>query len=115
MAVGRDPEHLRTLVERAEGGDAAAVLAIVADGDHVAGDGDLGFRAACIALEHVLAHPAAYPDDTARERYSTLCDAHAADPARMVRLRPLGERLHTLERDGVLPRSMVVRSRRRRD
>jgi hypothetical protein len=63
----------------------------------------------------VLAHPAAYPDETARERYSALCEANAADPARMARLKPLGERLQGLERDGVLPRSMVVRSRRRRD
>ena len=32
----------------------------------------------------------------------------------MVKLKPLGERLHALEREGVLPRAMVVRSRRRR-
>lgn len=119
VAVGRDPEVLRALVERAESGDAAAVTAIVADGVAAAGaesgDADLGFRAACIALEHILANPGAYPDDTARERYSSLCDEHAADPARMARLRPLGQRLHQLERDGVLPRSMVVRSRRRRE
>jgi hypothetical protein len=91
------------MLARAEGGDPAAIAAIAGDEDAGAADGDLGFRAACIALEHVLAHPAGYPDDTARERYSALCDQHAADAARMARLRPLGERLQTLERDGVLP------------
>jgi hypothetical protein len=30
-------------------------------------------------------------------------------------IRRLGARLHQLERDGVLPRSMVVRTRRRDD
>lgn len=73
------------------------------------------FAAACLRLEAVLADPAAYPDETARELYSELCEVHAGDAARMAHLRPLGERLHALERDGVLPRAMVVRSRRRRE
>jgi hypothetical protein len=85
----------------------------VADGRDPA-DPD-AFAAACVRLEAVLADPAAYPDETARELYSELCEAHAGDAARMARLRPLGERLHALERDGVLPRAMVVRSRRRRE
>ncbi|MBE7452002.1 MAG: hypothetical protein HS111_24880 [Kofleriaceae bacterium] len=75
---------------------------------------DLAFRAAVCALAHVLAHPGDYPDETARERHSALCEAHAADPARLAVLRPLGERLRALEADGVLPAAMVVRSRRRR-
>lgn len=73
------------------------------------------FAAACARLAAVLAEPTAYPDDTARELYSELCDTNAADAERLARLRPLGERLHTLEREGILPRSMVVRSRRRRE
>ncbi len=75
---------------------------------------DLAFRAAVCALAHVLAHPGDYPDETARERHSALCEAHAADPARLAVLRPLGERLRALEADGILPAAMVVRSRRRR-
>lgn len=76
---------------------------------------DAAFEADCARLEDVLGNPAAHPDDMARELYSALCETHSADAARMARLRPLGDRLHALERDGVLPRSMVVRSRRRRE
>ena len=39
----------------------------------------------------------------------------ARDPERLAVIRPLGARLHQLERDGILPRSMVVRTRRRDD
>ncbi len=84
------------------------------DGRDAAAESD-AFAAACVRLEAVLADPAAYPDETARELYSELCAAHGEDPARLARLRPLGERLHALEREGVLPRAMVVRSRRRRE
>ncbi len=119
MATGREIEELGALVERAERGDADAVTALIGDRALPArlrsAGGELAFRAAVVGLAHVLAHPAAYPDEVARERYSALCDEHGADPARMARLKPLGEQLHALERDGVLPRSMVVRSRRRRD
>lgn len=112
-------EDLRELLERAERGDAQAAAALLGDAALLAlartTGGDLGFRVAVVGLEHVLAHPAAYDDEAARERYSALCDEHAAEPARLARLRPLGERLQALERDGVLPRAMVVRSRRRRD
>jgi hypothetical protein len=79
-----------------------------------AGD-ESAFRVAFAQLEDVLANPAAHPEDAAREMYSALCDANAADAARMAQLRRLGDRLHELERDGTLPRSMVVRSRRRRE
>jgi hypothetical protein len=78
-------------------------------------DAESVFRAACEHLERVLAAPGEFPDETARELYSALCEDHAGEPARLATLRPLGERLHALERDGVLPRSMVVRSRRRRE
>lgn len=64
-------------------------------------------------LRHILDHPAEFPDDTARELYSSLLDRHGDDPERMVVLRELATRLHALEREGVLPRSMVVRTRRR--
>ncbi len=72
-------------------------------------DREARITSALAALAHVLDHPADYPDETAREHYSALCEEAPGDP----RLKPLGERLHALERDGILPRSMVVRSRRR--
>lgn len=110
---------LRELLDRAEAGDRVAATALARDPELEsqarAAGGELGFRHACVALGHVLDHPGDYEDETARERYSALCDEHAADPARLARLRGLGERLHALERDGVLPRAMVVRSRRRRE
>lgn len=61
-------------------------------------------------LRHLLAHPAECPDDTARELYSSLLDRHGDGHAA---LRELAARLHELEREGVLPRSMVIRTRRR--
>ena len=119
MAVGREMDELRALVASAEGGDAAAAAALAADATALASmldaDHELGFRAALVALAHVLAHPTQYPDETARERYSALLDEFGRDPALMAKLKPLGEQLHALEREGVLPRSMVVRSRRRRE
>lgn len=64
-------------------------------------------------LRHILEHPGDFPDDTARELYSSLLDRHGDDPARLAVLRALATRLHALEQDGTLPRSMVVRTRRR--
>lgn len=68
-----------------------------------------------VRLRHILDHPAEFPDDTARELYSGLLDRHGDDPDRLAILRELAIKLHALERDGTLPRSMVVRTRRRRD
>ena len=119
MAAGREISELRALVVSAERGDAAAAAALAADSAALGrmrdADRDLGFRAALVALAHVLAHPTTFPDETARERYSALLDEFGRDPAYLARLKPLGEQLHALEREGVLPRSMVVRSRRRRE
>jgi hypothetical protein len=112
-------DELRALVKSAEGGDAGAAAALAADLPALArmreADRDLGFRGALVALAHVLAHPTQFPDETARERYSALLDEFGRDAAHMARLKPLGEQLHALEREGVLPRSMVVRSRRRKE
>jgi hypothetical protein len=66
-------------------------------------------------LRRILDHPAECPDETARELYSGLLDRHGDDPARLEILRELATRLHALEREGALPRSMVVRTRRRRE
>lgn len=68
-----------------------------------------------VRLRQILDHPAELPDDTARELYSSLLDRHRDDPAHLTVLRALATRLHQLERDGILPQSMVVRTRRRSD
>ena len=47
-----------------------------------------------------------------RERYGELLDRHRADDARISQLRSLGERLRALEEAGVLPSTLVVRTRR---
>lgn len=67
------------------------------------------------ALRAILADPAAYPADAARESYSALLDRHGDDPSRLPQLREVAAELHRLEREGVLPRSMVVRTRRRKE
>ncbi len=113
-----DVARLAALLDRADRGDRAAADELFA-GRASAGtalpEGELGFRFACAELTYLLDRASELADDTARERYSSLVDDHGADPARLAVLRPLGARIHQLEKDGVLPRSMVVRSRRRRD
>ncbi len=113
------PELLATRLAAVEAGDQAAATALFADDGALAiarrGGPTLAFRFLVAELAHVLAHVDAYADDAARERYSALLDEFGGDPDRLAVLRALGARLHELERDGTLPRSMVVRSRRRDD
>jgi hypothetical protein len=116
-----DAARLARLLDRAAAGDRAAAdelfgagIAAAAAAARTAGD-ELGFRFACAELAHLLDRAGELAGDTARERYSALVDDHGGDPTRLAILRPIGERLRRLEDDGVLPRSMVVRSRRRRD
>ncbi|MBK9037486.1 MAG: hypothetical protein IPL61_40620 [Myxococcales bacterium] len=66
-------------------------------------------------LRYVLAHPADFADDTARELYSALLERHAGDGERLAEVRAIGATLHELERQGQLPRVMVVRAPRRRE
>jgi hypothetical protein len=66
-------------------------------------------------LRAILADPAAHPPDAARESYSALLDRDGDDPARLAVLREVATELHRLEREGILPRAMVVRTRRRRE
>ncbi|HVK77041.1 MAG TPA: hypothetical protein VM734_27140 [Kofleriaceae bacterium] len=117
-----DAALLAALLDRADGGDPAAADELFGGG----GDGgpgaaaaelggDLGFRFACAELTYLLDRAADLADDRVRELYSALLEAHGGDPRRLAALRSLGERIHQLESDGILPRSMVVRSRRRRD
>lgn len=113
------PELLAARLDAVEGGDRAAAASLFADEGAQAiarrGGPALVFRFLVAELGHVLDHVEAFPDDAPRERYSALLDEFAADPERLAVLRGLGARLHQLEREGVLPRSMVVRTRRRDD
>lgn len=114
------PEQLAARLAEVEAGDHAAAAGLFADDGGVAaiarrGGAALTFRFLVAELAHVLAHVAAYADDAARERYSALLDEFGGDPERLAVIRRLGARLHQLEREGVLPRSMVVRTRRRDD
>ena len=111
------PELLSARLDAVEAGDEATAAALFADdrAQVVArrGGAALAFRFLVAELRHVLAHVEAYPDDAPRERYSALLDEFGGDPTRLALLRGLGVRLHELEDDGTLPRSMVVRTRRR--
>jgi hypothetical protein len=66
-------------------------------------------------LRAMLARPSDFADDAAREHYSSMLDRYGDDAARLARLREVAVELHRLEQEGVLPRSMVVRSKRRRE
>ena len=104
-------------IEAGEAGAHAAAAALFADEDTLAiarrGGPALAFRYLVAELRHVLDHVGAYADDAPRERYSALLDEFGRDPERLAVIRALGARLHALEQDGTLPRSMVVRTRRR--
>lgn len=76
---------------------------------------DDAFAAELAALRAILADPGAHDADAARETYSDLLDRHGDDPDRLAALRHVAVELHRLEREGVLPRTMVVRTRRRKD
>ncbi|HVV81537.1 MAG TPA: hypothetical protein VHE35_00615 [Kofleriaceae bacterium] len=119
MPVPLTPELLAERLDAVEAGDAAAAAALFADEGAAAvarkGGPALAFRFLVAELGHVLGHVEAYADDAARERYSALLDEFGRDADRLAILRALGARLHQLERDGTLPRSMVVRTRRRDD
>lgn len=119
MPAPLTPEQLSDRLAAVEAGDRAAAAALFADEDAPAaarrGGAALAFRFLVAELGHVLAHVDAYAEDAPRERYSALLDEFGRDPERLAVIRVLGARLHQLERDGTLPRSMVVRTRRRDD
>ena len=100
------------LVERCEA-DPAAVAPVRADGDALAEavGGDLALRWRIAAVRAVIAAP---PDgDAVREAYGELVDRYRDDPARLARLRPLGDEIRRREADGTLPSALVARSDRR--
>jgi hypothetical protein len=124
----RGPDHRATPAARARQAEVAAALARAEDGDGEAARElfaelvdwsrfrePLRYQLERGQLRYVLAHPGDFPDDTARELYSALLERHAGDPVQLDELRRLGAALHALERDGRLPRVMVVRSPRRRE
>ncbi len=109
-------EQLAARLAAAEGGDRAVGARLFAEREAAAiarrGGAALAFRYLLAELAHVLDHSTDYDDDAPRERYSALLDEFGRDPERLAAIRVLGARLHQLERDGTLPRSMVVRTRR---
>ena len=111
------PELVAERLAAVEAGDRQAAGALFDDDGALAaarrGGTALVFRFLCAQLAHVLDEHGSYPDDEPRERYSALLDEFGSDADRLTVLRALGARLHQLERDGTLPRAMVVRTRRR--
>lgn len=119
MSAPSPSELLAARLAAVEAGGRAAAKVLFADEAAVAiargGGAALAFRFLIAELGHVLDHVEEYADDAPRERYSALLDEFGRDPERLVAIRRLGARLHQLELDGTLPRSMVVRTRRRDD
>lgn len=128
MTRDRGPDHGATPAAPARQAEVAAALARADEGDaevarELFGELDdwsqfrepLRYQLERGQLRYVLAHPGDFPDDTARELYSGLLERHAGDPARVEELRAIGASLHALEREGRLPRVMVLRAPRRRD
>lgn len=111
--------RLAALAARLEA-DLAAVAELRAEGDALAdavhsdggADGDVALRWRIAVVRAVIAAP---PDgDAVRELYGELVDRYRDQPARLAELRPLGDDIRRLEADGILARSMVARSNRRR-
>jgi hypothetical protein len=104
---------LEDLVSACEA-DLRAVPAARTTAASLAGEvgGELGLRWEIVELRAAMASPP--DDDSIRERYGELVDRHRDDPARMDRLRALGDEIRALEEQGVLPSSLVVRAPRKR-
>lgn len=105
-------KQLAALVEHGRA-EPAAIADSRARGDALAleVEGDLGFEWRMLVIRAVMAAP---PDgDAVRELYGELIDRYRDDPARIAALRPLGEEIRRLEKDGTLPSAMVARSDRR--
>jgi hypothetical protein len=81
-------------------------------GPHVLADPELRFRWQVVELRALLLHADTDHDDRIRERYGELLDEYRAAPARLAALRPIGDEIRRLERAGVLPSSLVVRTPR---
>ena len=77
--------------------------------------GELAFRWQLVELRAALAAPPPLTDDDwIRERYGELVDKHRDHALHMSVLRAVGDEIRRLEREGVLPASMVLRAPRAR-
>ena len=95
---------------RGDGDALAAQLDGEAEAEHEP-DHDLALRWRIAVVRAVMAAP---PDgDAVRELYGELVDRYRGQPARLGRLRPLGDEIRRLEADGTLASSLVARSDRR--
>jgi hypothetical protein len=107
--------RLAALTVRLEA-DPAALAAVRTDGDELAdeadrGDGDAALRWRIAVVRAMMASP---PDgDAVRELYGELVDRYRDQPARLTKLRTLGDEIRRLEAEGTLARSLVARSDRR--
>ena len=112
--------RLGALAARIEA-DPAVLAAVRSDGDALAaaadhgaadpGHADAALRWRIAVVRAVIAAP---PDgDAVRELYGELVDRYRDQPARLARLRSLGEEIRRLEADGTLASSLVARSDRR--
>jgi len=110
--------RLAALAARIEADPAALALAR-GDGDALAGAFDPGDQGAAdtvlrwriAVLRAVIAAP---PDgDAVRELYGELVDRYRDQPARLARIRAIGDEIRRLEAEGTLASSLVARSDRR--
>jgi len=110
--------RLAALAARIEA-DPSALAAVRSDGDALADaadpddpeQGDAALRWRIAVVRAVIAAP---PDgDAVRELYGELVDRYRDQPARLARLRALGDDIRRLEADGTLASSLVARSDRR--
>lgn len=105
--------RLAALLEEGER-DLGCVLPRRADGDALVAGADepLVFRWRLLVLRALLEAPPG--DDSVAELYGELVDRARGDDARMAVVRGLGERIRALTAEGSLPRTMQVRTPRRR-
>jgi hypothetical protein len=68
-------------------------------------------EARCAELKKLMAAP---PDaDAVRELYCEIVDRYRDDAEALAVIKPLGDEIRRLERDGTLPSTLVARSERR--
>jgi hypothetical protein len=113
VTVREDRAQFAALVERCET-DLAHVSSARETGDAYALElgGELGLRWRIAVVRAVMAAP---PDgDAVRELYGELVDRYRNDPESLAIVKPLGDQIRKLEREGALPSTLVVRSDRRK-
>lgn len=107
-----DPAQRLTALAECGESDPSQIATLRAEGDALALDvgGDAALRWRIAVMRSIIANP---PDpDAVRELYGELVDRYRDDPPRLARLRPLGDEIRKLESEGVLPSTLVARSKR---